>query len=98
MNYRSIRAITILGALAAAPCVIAQTESTQSKPSLSAPHFETKLSDLHSIFPVRPAEASPFDPRPKSSVRFSKTRLVLLSAAVYGASFGRHASGAGGAE
>jgi hypothetical protein len=45
MNYRSIRAITILGALAAAPWVIAQTAATQSEPSLSAPHFETKSSE-----------------------------------------------------
>jgi hypothetical protein len=75
LHELSTRAVTILGALAAAPCVIAQTESTQSEPSLSAAHFETKSSDLNPIFPMRAAEATPFDARPNPRGVFQRTGL-----------------------
>jgi hypothetical protein len=86
MNYRSLRAIAILGALSAAPAVIAQSEPPESKPKLSVLLLETKPSDSNPAFPLRAAEPNPFKPKPESPVHFSKTKFVFLSAAVYGAS------------
>jgi hypothetical protein len=86
MNCRSIRAIAILGALSAAPAIIAQSEPPESKPKLSVLLLETEPSDSRLTFPLRPAEPNPFKPTPQSPVHFSKSNFVLLSAAVCGAS------------
>jgi hypothetical protein len=86
MNYRSIRTIAILGALSAAPAVIAQSEPPESKPKLAVLLLETKPLDSNPTFLPRAAEPNPFKPKPESPAHFSKTKFVFLSAAVYGAS------------
>jgi hypothetical protein len=86
MNYRSIRGMTILGALFVVPAVVAQTEPSESKPRLSELLADTKPSASKPTFAARPPKTNSFEPNPKSPAHFSKTRFVLLSAAVYGAS------------
>jgi hypothetical protein len=86
MNYRSIRGITILGALFVVPAVVAQTEPSESKPRLSELLADTKPSASKPTFAARPPRTNSFELNPKSPAHFSKTRFVLLSAAVYGAS------------
>jgi hypothetical protein len=70
MNVRSVPSLAILAAMFAVPAAMAQADLQDSKP----------------ILPAHPAESYPFQPKLKSPANFSKTRFILLSAAVYAAS------------
>jgi len=85
MNIRSACGLAILGAIFIAPVANAQTGPPDSSPKLAVLLLEPKRTNSKLTAPVRPAEADPFQSRPKSPVRFSKARFVLLSASVYGA-------------
>jgi hypothetical protein len=85
MNIRPIRCLVVLGAILAALPAMAQTDPPDLSLKPSVPLLEIKRPDSNSTLPVRPAEANPFVQKPKPQPHFSKTRFVLLSAAVYGA-------------
>jgi hypothetical protein len=86
MNVRSIPSLTILAAMFAAPAAMAQSDPPDSKPNLPLLLLESKQPDPNPTPPARPVEPNPLQPKPISPVNFSKTRFILLSAAVYAAS------------
>jgi hypothetical protein len=85
MNVRIVCGLAVLEAIFIAPVLRAQASSSDSSPKLAALILEPKPTHSRVTAPVRSADAGPFRSRPKSPVRFSKARFVLLSASVYGA-------------
>ena len=84
MNCRSIRTMAFLGVLSAAPAVVAQTESPDSKPKLSV-LLDLNPSESSSAALVRPLERAPVKAGRAVLSRASKKRFLFLSAGVYGA-------------
>jgi hypothetical protein len=77
--------MAFLGVLSAAPAVLAQTESPESKPKLSVLLLDLNPSESNSATLLRPFERAPIKPGRAVLSRASKKRFLLLSAAVYGA-------------
>jgi hypothetical protein len=87
--------MAFLGVLSAAPAVLAQTESPESKPKLSVLLLDLNPSESNSATLLRPFERAPIKPGRAVLSRASKKRFLLLSAAVYGAALAEHASDLG---
>jgi hypothetical protein len=85
VNVRIVCGLAVLGAIFIAPVSKAQVSSSDSSPRLATLILEPKPTYSSVVAPVRSGDASSFRSRPKSPVRFSKARFVLLSASVYGA-------------
>jgi hypothetical protein len=83
MNVRPVLCLAAFATMFAARAAMAQDTSPDSRPDLPAILLESK--NLNSS--PRPPEPNPLQPKPKSTtINFSKTRFILLSAAVYAAS------------
>jgi hypothetical protein len=83
MNVLPVRCLATLAAMFAARAAMAQDTSPDSRPDIPVLLLESKNPNSS----PRPPEPNPLQPKPKSTtINFSKTRLILFSAAVYAAS------------
>jgi hypothetical protein len=87
MDLLLLAKTVILGAIFAAPALMAQSSASQSPPSLLLSARETPRTDPPTPFPPRRSETLLLQPAPIPPVKFSNAKFIFLSASVYAASF-----------